>query len=82
MFRLDVLLGLVDAIAFKKVDERLLIKLRELKTIHGDTIPMTHQKLASEIGTAREVVSRLLKHLESQGTIKLDRGVIQVLKQI
>jgi CRP/FNR family transcriptional regulator len=77
--RLDVLLGLVDAIAFKQVDERLLDKLRELKQMHGDRIPATHQQIATEIGTAREVISRLLKQLENQGKIKLDRGNIQII---
>jgi CRP/FNR family transcriptional regulator len=77
--RLDVLLGLVDAIAFKQVDERLLEKLRELRGIHGEMIPVTHQQIATEIGTAREVISRLLKQLENQGKIKLDRGNIQII---
>ena len=76
--RLDVLLGLVDAIAFKQVDERLLDKLRELKQIHGERIPVTHQQIATEIGTAREVISRLLKQLENQGKIQLERGNIRI----
>jgi CRP/FNR family transcriptional regulator len=80
--RLDVLLSLVDAIAFRQVDERLLAKLRELQSLYGNSIPITHQKLAGEIGTAREVISRLLKQLEIQGVIRLDRGVIRVLKPI
>ena len=80
--RLDILLGLVDAIAFRQVDKRLLDKLEELETIHGKSIPLTHQKLANEIGSAREVVSRLLKQLEIQGVVRLDRGKIHVLKPI
>ena len=80
--RLDVLLDLVDAIAFRQVDERLLDKLRELANKHGNAIPLTHQKLAAEIGSAREVVSRLLKQLEIQGIVKLDRGTIHILKSI
>ncbi len=78
--RLDVLLDLVDAIAFRQVDERLLDKLRELASKHGNAIPLTYQKLAAEIGSAREVVSRLLKQLEIQGIVKLDRGTIHILK--
>jgi CRP/FNR family transcriptional regulator len=78
--RLDVLLSLVDAIAFRQVDERLLEKLRELKVVFGDAIPITHQQLAAEIGSAREVVSRLLKQLEIQGILRLERGMIQILK--
>ncbi len=78
--RLDVLLDLVNAIAFRQVDERLLDKLREFASKHGNAIPLTHQKLAAEIGSAREVVSRLLKQLEIQGIVKLDRGTIHILK--
>jgi CRP/FNR family transcriptional regulator len=80
--RLDVLLGLVDAIAFMQVDQRLLAKLRELQSLHGELIPITHQKLAAEIGTAREVISRLLKQLEIQGFISLDRGLIRIRKPL
>jgi CRP/FNR family transcriptional regulator len=80
--RLDVLLGLVDAIAFMQVDQRLLAKLRELQSLHGEIIPITHQKLAAEIGSAREVISRLLKQLEIQGFISLDRGLIRIRKAL
>ena len=69
--RLDVLLDLVDAIAFRQVDERLLDKLRELAYKHDNAIPLTHQKLAAEIGSASEVVSRLLKQLEIHRDIRL-----------
>jgi CRP/FNR family transcriptional regulator len=55
----------------------LLDKLRELAYKHGNAIPLTQQKLAAEIGSAREVVSRLLKQLEVQGIVKLDRGTIK-----
>lgn len=80
--RLEEVLSLIDNIAFKQVDTRLLLKLRELQTKQGDVIKITHQKLANEIGTAREVVSRLLKHLEIHGKIKLERGEIHVIKTL
>jgi CRP/FNR family transcriptional regulator len=80
--RLDILLGLVDAIVFRQVDKRLLDKLETLESIHGNSIPLTHQKLPNEIGSAREVVSRLLKQLEIQGIVRLDRGKIHILKPI
>lgn len=44
-----------------------------------NTVTLTHQKLAEQIGTAREVVSRHLKHLEKRGWIQLSRGSIQLL---
>lgn len=76
--RLDELLSLVDDIAFKRVDYRLTAKLLKLHKKYGENIPITHQSLANEIGTAREVVSRLLKHLESEGKISLERGSIRI----
>lgn len=76
--RFDELLELIDSIAFKQVDIRLLNKLKEYQQKQGNTIYITHQKLAKEIGTAREVISRLLKQLEKSNVIKLDRGVINI----
>ena len=80
--RLDEVLSLVDNIAFKQVDTRLTVKLKELQKKQGDVIKSTHQSIANEIGTAREVVSRLLKHLEQQGIIQLERGEIRILKPL
>lgn len=80
--RLDGLLSLVDSISFKQTDTRLIEKLKELQKEHGEIIPITHQSLANEIGTAREVISRLLKTLEKEGMITLERGTIQILKPL
>jgi CRP/FNR family transcriptional regulator len=80
--RLDELLSLVDNIAFKQVDHRLIDKLSKLQKEQGDVIKITHQSLANEIGTAREVVSRLLKHLEIEGKLRLERGYIKILKSL
>jgi CRP/FNR family transcriptional regulator len=77
--RIDEVLTLVDHIAFKQVDFRLIEKLKEKKLHHGTTLEITHQQLANELGTAREVVSRLLKQLEKQGSIELDRGIIKII---
>jgi len=77
--RIDEVLTLVDHIAFKQMDFRLIEKLKEKTTISGPIIEITHQQLANELGTAREVVSRLLKHLEKQGMVSLERGFIKVL---
>lgn len=80
--RLGEVLTLVDSIAFKQVDTRLLEKLREKSDNKLITISTTHQQLANELGTAREVVSRLLKQLEKQGQIQLDRGIIKILRPL
>ncbi len=70
--------SIIDQLAFKSVDVRLLEKLRELSR-HDKEIHLTHQVLADYIGTVREVVSRLLKNLEATGRIKLGRGKIEVI---
>ena len=80
--RFEELLDVVNAIAFKKVDERLLALLQKKQELVGnDTIQVTHEQLANELGTARVVVSRLLKQLEEQGKVQLGRNRI-TLKDI
>lgn len=73
--RLDDLMLLVEEVAFRRMDERLedwLAARSKQSVIH-----ITHQELAVELGTAREVISRLLKELERQGRVVLGRGLIQ-----
>lgn len=76
--RLDELLSLVDNIAFKQIDFRLYEKLKTYQQSQGNKIKITHQQLAHELGTAREVVSRLLKQLEKKNLIHLERGIIKI----
>ncbi|MEE6127718.1 Crp/Fnr family transcriptional regulator [Chryseobacterium arthrosphaerae] len=79
--RFEELLDIINAIAFKKVDERLLNLLHKKSELtHSDTIHTTHEQLANELGTARVVVSRLLKQLEEDGKVKLGRNKIALLK--
>ena len=75
--RFEELLEIVNAIAFKKVDERLLNLLhKKVELTDHKIIAITHEQLANELGTARVVVSRLLKQLEDHGTVKLGRNKI------
>ncbi|PWN58341.1 Crp/Fnr family transcriptional regulator [Chryseobacterium viscerum] len=75
--RFEELLDIINAIAFKKVDERLLHLLEKKSEIsQSKTIVTTHEQLANELGTARVVVSRLLKQLEDAGKLKLGRNKI------
>lgn len=73
--RLDDLMLLVEEVAFRRMDQRLEEWLSE-RASHG-SIRMTHQQIAEELGTAREVISRLLKELERQGRVILSRGHVQ-----
>lgn len=75
--RFEELLEVVNAVAFKKMDERLLNLLQKKTGLtNNQTLSVTHEQLANELGTARVVVSRLLKHMEDQGLVKLGRNKI------
>jgi len=78
--RFEELLEVVQAVAFKKMDERLhdfIKKKCELTKSH--TLYVTHEQLAGELGTARVVISRLLKQMEDEGLVKLGRNKISLV---
>ncbi len=78
--RFEELLDVVNEIAFKKVDERLVSLLEKKAALTGSNeLYVSHEQLANELATARAVVSRLLKQLESQGELKLGRNKILLL---
>jgi len=72
--RLTGVMELVEEIAFSRVDERLKDYLIE-RSADG-RLDATHQKIANDLGTSREVVSRLLKDLERRGGVRLSRSTI------
>jgi CRP/FNR family transcriptional regulator len=76
--RLAGVMELVEEVAFGRMDERLLDYLIE-KAENG-RLDTTHQKIANDLGTSREVVSRLLKNLERINRVKLSRNSISLLK--
>ena len=76
------LLDLIEEAHFDDLQTRILSHINELQRISGaDVINTTHQQLANELGSSREVISRILKSLERQGALKLGRGTITRLKQ-
>lgn len=78
--RFEELLEIVNAVTFKKMDERLLALLYKKQELTGNNIlNITHEQLANELGTARVVVSRLLKQLEEMGTVRLGRNKITLM---
>lgn len=78
--RFEELLSVVNAIAFQKVDDRLWELLKtKVKMLKTEELNMTHQQIADELGTAREVVSRLLKQLERDKKILLGRNKVKIL---
>jgi CRP/FNR family transcriptional regulator, anaerobic regulatory protein len=74
--RFASIMELTKEVAFGKMDERLLDYLVE-KSEDGK-LSTTHQKIAQDLGTAREVVSRLLKELERKGVLHLSRNLIEL----
>lgn len=76
--RLVALMQLVEEVAFKHLDQRLAAWLVE----RGPHISMSHQAIASELGSVREIISRLLKQFEERGWVRLDRGHVEVLEPV
>jgi len=78
--RMTEVMTLLDMVIFKSVDTRLVQYLNE-KAVNQE-LKITHQQLAGELGTAREVISRLLKQMEREGIISLDRGMIRIIRSL
>lgn len=77
--RLTEMMSLVEEVAFRRMDQRLARRLLDTFLESGTprtSVETTHAELASDLGTAREVVSRLLKEFERLGAITLSRGKI------
>lgn len=79
--RLLEMLEAIDTLAFMKMDERLFKYLTDKAKVLGTTeIANTHQEIATDMHTSRVVISRLLKSLELEGKIKLNRNKIEILE--
>lgn len=78
--RISDLMLLVEDVAFGRMDMRLARLLLKRVHEHGKRLDCTHQELAFELGTAREVISRMLKDFERKNWLSLGRGRIEVLK--
>jgi CRP/FNR family transcriptional regulator len=78
--RLSTVIMVVEEVAFRRVDSRIAELLLNKTDEHGN-IHLTHQQIASEIGSSREVITRLLKDFEHEKLISLSRGIISVLNK-
>jgi CRP/FNR family transcriptional regulator len=77
--RFEELLETLDQVAFRSLDERLEFYLhKQAKEMGSPNLSITHQEIASDMNSSREVVSRLLKKMEQRGILKLGRNVIQL----
>ena len=76
--RFEELLQTLDSIVFKSLDERLLFSLKRHVETSGSEIRLSHQQIAEELNSSREVISRLLKKLEQRGAVTLHRSYLEV----
>jgi CRP/FNR family transcriptional regulator len=77
--RYDELLSVIDNIAFRNMDERLEFYLkRHVSSTGKKTIETSHQQIADDLNSSREVISRLLKKMEQRNLVKLHRNMIEL----
>lgn len=78
--RFSEVMWLVEQIMFKRMDQRIAGFLLEMNNITGSLeIQLSHQEIADNIGTAREVVSRILKYFEGERLVKISRKTVAIL---
>lgn len=81
--RMNELVNVIDQVAFQKLDERLVIYLKEKARITGSPlINISHEQIAQDMATSRVVISRLLKILEDDKKILLYRNQIRLMKAL
>ncbi len=76
--RLSTVMALVEEIAFRRMDTRLAGFLAE-RGLRTGVVALTHQEIAAELGSSREVISRLLEDLSEAGVVRSTRGKIDIL---
>lgn len=80
--RFNELLKAIDQLAFQKLDERLVSYLLDKSKINDSSnINLSHEQIANDLASSREVISRLLKKLENEGKLLLYRGQIKLLSK-
>jgi CRP/FNR family transcriptional regulator len=79
-YRFDELLETINSIAFTQLDKRLIKYLKNKSKLHGKkTLNTSHQEIATDLNSSREVISRLLKQLEKAGKLNLSRNAIELV---
>lgn len=77
--RFEELLLTLDHVAFRNMDERLEFYLKRQANQLGNNLPLTHQQIADDLNSSREVISRLLKNMEKNKRLILHRNSIEWL---
>ena len=77
--RFSEVMWLIEQIMWKSVDKRLANFLLEEATLeNSDVLKLTHEAIANHLGTAREVVTRMLRYFQNEGYVKLTRGTVEI----
>ena len=77
--RFSDVMWMMEQIMWKSFDKRLAAFLLEESTLENTTVlKITHEKIANHMGTAREVVTRMLKYFQNEGLVKLTRGAVEL----
>ena len=78
--RFSEVMWLMEQVLWKSFDKRLAAFLMEESNIEeSDIIKITHEKIANHLGTAREVVTRMLRYFQNEQLIRLSRGTIEII---
>ena len=78
--RFSEVMWLMEQIMWKSFDKRLAAFLQEESALEGtDCLKITHEKIANHMGTAREVVTRMLRYFQNEGLVSLTRGTVEIL---
>lgn len=80
--RFSEVMWVMEQVLFMRFDQRLALFLLQAADIEGtDTLHLTHEDIAKELGSAREVVTRMLKYFQSDGSVSLFRGGLRILSR-
>lgn len=80
--RFTDVMWIMDQALFMKFDKRLALFLLEQSNIEEtDSLAITHERIANHLGTAREVVTRMLKYFQNEGIVVLNRGTVEILNR-
>ncbi|RRR69735.1 MAG: Crp/Fnr family transcriptional regulator [Candidatus Viridilinea halotolerans] len=77
--RLATVMAIIDEVAFRRMDVRIAAFLIHQSARDGATLALTHQQIAAELGSSREVVSRILADFAANGSVHVTRGSIAIL---
>jgi len=77
--RFSEVMWLMEQVMWKSVDKRLAAFLLDESALEGGPVlKLTHEKIANHMGTAREVVTRMLRYFQSEGMVELTRGTVEI----